>query len=89
MNQALERNTSESTYAFRFASSDQLLHLTRQQAELITYLTVLVEHKNDFLSIQNGNGEYVLHEPLEYSSFVAILRAITSQNPYKLLDELS
>ena len=76
------------TYAFRFSTSDQLLHLTQQQIDLIPYLSVLMAHKNDFASIENENGEYVLHEPMKYYSFVAILRSISSGNPYKLLDEL-
>jgi hypothetical protein len=76
------------TYACRFSSSDQLVHFTQQQIDSIPYLSVLIAHKNDFLSIQNENGEYILNEPIEYSSFMSILRSIPSQNPYKLLDEL-
>ena len=45
-------------------------------------------HKNDFTSIENENGEYVLNEPMEYFSFMSILRSISSRNPYRLLDEL-
>jgi hypothetical protein len=76
------------TYAFRFSSSDQLVHFTQQQIDSIPYLSVLIAHKNDFLSIENENGEYVLNEPIEYSSFMSIIRSIPSQNPYKLFDEL-
>ena len=81
-------SNSPVTYPFRFASSDQLIHLTQQQIHLIPYLSVLIAHQNDFLSSQNENGEYVLNAPFEYSSFMSILRSISSQNPYKLLDEL-
>ena len=76
------------TYEFRFASSDQLLHLTQQQIDLIPYLSVLMTHRNDFVSIENANGEYLLNEPMEYFSLVAILRSVSSRNPYRLLDEL-
>jgi hypothetical protein len=37
--------------AFRFASSDQLVHLTQQQIDLVPYLSILMTYKNDFLSI--------------------------------------
>ena len=90
MAEVFHRNDSNSpvTYAFRFASSDQLIYLTQQQIDLIPYLSVLIAHQNDFLSSQNETGEYVLNEPIGYSSFMSILRSISSQNPYKLLDEL-
>lgn len=41
-------------------------------------------HKNHFLSIENENGEYVLNEPIKYSSFLFIIHSISSQNPYEL-----
>jgi hypothetical protein len=75
-------------WVFRFTPSDELVHLTERQLGLIPYLSTLVENKDNFSSIENANGEYVLNPPLEYLCFVAILRSITSQNPYKLFDEL-
>ena len=69
------------TYAFRFASSDQLLHLTQQQIDLIPDSSLLVADKNE-------NGEYVLNEPIEYSSLMAILHSLSCQNPCRLLNEL-
>jgi hypothetical protein len=75
-------------YAFRFGSSDQLVHLTQEQLDNIPYLSVLITHKDDFSSTQNKNGEYVLNNPIEYTWFMAILRSIGSKNPYTLFDEL-
>jgi hypothetical protein len=77
------------TYAFRFGSSDKLVHLTQQQLDLIPYLSALVAHKDDFSSIQNENDEFVLNNPIEYSWFMSILRSIISKNPYILFNELS
>ncbi|CAF3890714.1 unnamed protein product, partial [Rotaria sp. Silwood1] len=52
----------------RFGTSDKLVHLTQQQQlDLIPYLSVLVAHKNDFSSIENENGEYVLSHSIEYT----------------------
>ena len=78
----------EEQYTFRFVSSNQLIHLTQEQVDRIPYLSVLLAHKNDFLSIENENGEYVLKPPLEYYSLTSILRSITSNNPYELFDKL-
>lgn len=49
----------------------------------------LVAHTDDFSSIRNENGEYVLNYPIEYTYFVAILHSITDQQPYVLFNELS
>ena len=84
----IETNARENQYAFRFVSSNQLVYLTQQQIDLIPYLSVLLAHKDDFLSIENENGEYLLNDPIEYHSFLAILHSITLNNPYILLEQL-
>lgn len=83
-----ELNFKENHYSFRFVSSNQLVRLTQQQLHLIPYLSALIAHKDQFLSIENEKGEYLLRDPIEYSPFVAILHSITSNNPYLLLDQL-
>lgn len=75
-------------YALRFSSSDEVLHLNQEQIDLIPYLSALISHKDDFLSIENEKGEYILNPPIEYHSLTSILRSIASNNPYKLFDEL-
>ncbi|CAF5041557.1 unnamed protein product, partial [Rotaria sp. Silwood1] len=75
-------------HAFRFGTSDKLVHLTQQELNRIPYLFNLVAHKDDFSSAQNKNGEYVLNHPIEYTWFMAIFRSITSQQPYILFNEL-
>ncbi|CAF1317428.1 unnamed protein product [Rotaria sordida] len=75
-------------YAFRFGTSDKLVHLTQQQLDRIPYLCALVAHKDDFLLNQNEYGEYVLHHPIEYTSFMPIFRSITSEHPYTLFNEV-
>ena len=75
-------------YSFRLNSSDEVIHLTQEQIDLIPYLSRLMLHKDDFVSIANQNGEYDLNLPIEYHSLTAIVRSITSNNPYKLFDEL-
>ncbi|CAF3314667.1 unnamed protein product [Rotaria sp. Silwood2] len=75
-------------YAFRFGTSDKLVHLTQQELNRIPYLFNLVVHKDDFSSAQNENGEYVLNHPIEYTWFMAIFHSITSEQPYTLFDEL-
>ena len=90
MAEASHVNASNTTimYAFRFGTSDKLVHLTQQQLDLIPYLSTFVAHKDDFLSIQNENGEYVLNHPIEYTWFISILRSVTSEQPYTLFNEL-
>ena len=85
---AIESNANENEYVFRFLPANQVIHLTRQQVDLIPYLSALIVHKNDFVSIENENGEYVLNPPLEYHSLRHILRSISSNNPYELFDQL-
>ncbi|CAF2115391.1 unnamed protein product [Rotaria magnacalcarata] len=83
----IDHNTTVS-YTFRFGTSDKLIHLTQEQLDRFPYLTVLVAHKDDFLSILNENGEYVLSSPIRYTWFMAILHSLTSQNPCTLFNEL-
>ncbi|CAF1258309.1 unnamed protein product [Rotaria sp. Silwood1] len=75
-------------YAFRFGTSNKLVHLTQQQLNRIPYLFNLVAHKDDFLLVQNENGEYVLRHPIEYNWFMPILCSITSEQSYTLFSEL-
>ncbi|CAF1401056.1 unnamed protein product [Rotaria sordida] len=75
-------------YAFRFGTSDKLVHLTQQQLDRIPYLCALVAHKDDFLLNQNEYGEYVLHHLIEYTWFMPIFRSITSEHPYTLFNEV-
>ncbi|CAF1198901.1 unnamed protein product, partial [Rotaria sordida] len=75
-------------YAFRFGTSDKLVHLTQQQLDRIPYLCALVAHKDDFLLNQNEYDEYVLHHPIEYTWFMPIFRSITSEHPYILFNEV-
>ncbi|CAF3529128.1 unnamed protein product [Rotaria sp. Silwood1] len=75
-------------YAFRFGTSNKLVHLTQQQLNRIPYLFNLVAHKDDFLLVQNENGEYILSHPIEYNWFMPILCSITSEQSYTLFGEL-
>ncbi|CAF4383234.1 unnamed protein product [Rotaria magnacalcarata] len=76
-------------YAFRFETSDKLVHLTQEELNRIPYLSNIVAHKDDFLSSQNENGEYVLSHPIEYNWYMAIFHSITSRQPYTLFNELA
>ncbi|CAF0846763.1 unnamed protein product [Adineta steineri] len=76
-------------YTFRFNISDKVVHLTQQELQLIPFLFNVVVHKDNFLSIQNDNGEYVLNYPIQYTWFKPILRSVTSEQPYTLFNELS
>ncbi|CAF2107866.1 unnamed protein product [Rotaria magnacalcarata] len=76
-------------YAFHFGTSDKLVHLTQEELNRIPYLSNIVAHKDDFLSPQNENGEYVLSHPIEYNWYMAIFHSITSRHPYTLFNELA
>jgi hypothetical protein len=76
-------------YAFHFGTSDKLVHLNQQQLDRIPYLSILVARKDDFKSMQNKTGEYVLNYPIEYTSFIPILRSIIPKQPYTLINEIS
>jgi hypothetical protein len=75
-------------YAFRFMPSNKCIRLNQKQLDCIPYLTALVEHKDDFLSSRNENGEFVLNPPIDYTWFLAILHSIISEQPYSLFTEL-
>lgn len=77
------------TYVFRFGASNEPLRLTQEQLDRIPYLLGLVTNDQKFLSIRNKHGEYVLNPPIHYQWFMPIFRAITSQQPYVLFNELS
>ncbi|CAF1083929.1 unnamed protein product [Rotaria sp. Silwood1] len=76
-------------YTFRFGASDEHVHLTETELNCIPYLKKFVEHKNDFSSHQNENGEFVLNDFIEFTCFMAILRSVISRQPYRLFSELS
>ena len=90
MTEAFDTTDSNTTvsYAFRFGTSDKIVHLTQQQLNRIPYLFNLVAHKDNSLPVQNENNEYVLNSPVHYSSFMAILYSITVEQPYVLFNEL-
>ena len=81
-------NPNEEQYSFRFIPSNEVIHLTQEQIDLIPYLSVLVAHEEYFLSSRNEKGEYLLNCPIEYHSFLTILHSITLKNAYILLHEL-
>jgi hypothetical protein len=75
-------------YTFRFGISDKVVHLTQEQLNRIPYLSTLLIHKDDFSSIKNSNGEYVLNPPIDYISFMIILCSLISKRSYVLFNEL-
>jgi hypothetical protein len=79
---------NEVIYTFHFSASNQRLQLTQKQIDRIPYLSALVTHKDDFLSTQNSNGEYLLNPPIHYVWLMAILYSITSEQAYSLFNEL-
>ncbi|CAF1524015.1 unnamed protein product, partial [Rotaria sp. Silwood1] len=90
MNESSETGEAhqEMIYPFRFGTSNKLIYLTQEQLDRIPYLSALVAHKNDFSSIENENGEYVLSSRIRYTWFTAILRSITTEQPSALFTEL-
>jgi hypothetical protein len=84
----VKESSNEVTYVFRFGTSDKSVQLTQQQLDLIPYLSTLVANKDNFLSPQNENGEYVLNDPIKYTWFMAIFRSITFKQPYTLFAKL-
>ncbi|CAF4276387.1 unnamed protein product [Rotaria sp. Silwood2] len=80
--------TTELIYKFRFQQSGQSVHLTKKQLNFIPYLSTLVTNQNDVSNIQNQNDEYLLKSPIDYTSFMVILRLVTSDQPYILFNEL-
>lgn len=75
-------------YKFRFGMSDKMIHLSRQELLRIPYISALVAHKDDFISIQNENDEFVLNHPFEYAWFKSILLAVNAKQPQILFNEL-
>ena len=75
-------------YKFRFGTSDKLVQLTQHQLDRMPYLSTLVAHKDDFLSMKNDQNEYVLRHPIHYNEFMAILHSITIEQPYALFTSL-
>jgi hypothetical protein len=82
------RPSKKVIYPFRFLNTNKLVRLNEKQLNCIPYLSSLVAHKDDFLSVQNENGEYILHPPIHYTWFMAILPSIISKQPYTLITEL-
>jgi len=85
----ISSTNKEMTYPFRFGTTNKLLHLTQHQLDRIPYLSNLIAHKDDFLSIENDNGEYVLSSNIRFNWFSVILRSITTEHPSVLFTELS
>jgi hypothetical protein len=66
VSKTIDPNLKVNKYTFRFPLSNQVVHLTQHQLNLIPYLSTLLSHKNDFLSIENENGECILNDPIKY-----------------------
>ncbi len=84
----VNNTNKEVMYAFRFMPSNKCIRLNQKQLDCIPYLAALVEHKDNFLSSQNENDEFVLNAPIDYTWFLAILHSIISEQPYSLFTEL-
>ncbi|CAF3477115.1 unnamed protein product, partial [Rotaria sp. Silwood2] len=80
---------NEVMYPFRFGTSNKSIRLTQQQLDRIPYLSALIAHRDDFLSVQNKDGEYILNSRIRYNWFMAILSSITTEQPSALFTELS
>ena len=78
----------ETIYKFRFNDTNEHVCLTEKQLDRIPYLSALLSHRDDFLSIENENGEYLLNHPIRYKWFIPILQSITFEQPYLLFNEL-
>jgi len=86
---SIDEKNAEILYPFRFVASNKVINLTQQQLDRIPYLSTLVARKDDFLSAQNENGEYVLGSQIRFSWFKVILNAIVTEKPSTLFSELS
>jgi hypothetical protein len=51
-------------------------------------ISTLLANEENFLSIQNENGEYVFNPPIHYNCFMPILCSITLEQPHILFHEL-
>ncbi|UJR12658.1 hypothetical protein I4U23_016832 [Adineta vaga] len=76
-------------YKFRFKPSNKLIYLTKEELSRIPLSFTLVEHKNNFLSIENDHNEYLLHYPVSYKWFIPILNSLNTEQAYILFNELS
>lgn len=85
----IDDTNEETTYAFRFGTTNKVIHLNEQQVNGIPYLSAIITHKNDFSSIENENGEYVLNSRIRYNWFMPIFQSITMGHPSALFTELS
>jgi hypothetical protein len=85
----IENTNEETIYTFRFGTTKRVIHLTEDQLNCIPYLSLLVTHNNDFSSIQNEDGEYVLDSRIRYNWFIPILKSATTGHPSALFTELS
>jgi hypothetical protein len=80
--------SKKATYTFRFSTSNKCLRLNQKQLDHIPYLSTLVAHDDDFISIRNENDEYVLDSSIHYNCIISILLSIRSKQPYTLFTEL-
>ena len=78
----------ETMYTFRFGTSNKIVQLTQKQLDHFPYLTSLVVHRNDFSSIENENGEYVLSSRIRYNWFMPIFQSIRTGHSSALFTEL-
>ena len=81
----------ETMIAFRLNDANERVcpkQQQQQQLDCIPYLAALIAYKDDFLSIENENGAYVLNPPICYTWFKSILHSIISEEPYVLFNEL-
>ena len=83
----LDDKNQETTYTFRFCNNDKVIQLTEEQLNCIPYLSLLVAHNNDFESVQNEDGQYILNSRIRYNWFMPILHAATTPSkPKKACD---
>ncbi|CAF1184764.1 unnamed protein product [Adineta steineri] len=76
-------------FKFGFDNCDKIVELSEEEIHRIPYLSSLISHKDDFLSIKNDKNEYILHHPICYNLLIPILNSINNENLYSLLNDLS
>ncbi|CAF3695675.1 unnamed protein product [Adineta steineri] len=76
-------------FKFGFDNCDKIVELSEEEIHRIPYLSSLISHKDDFLSIKNDKNEYILHHPICYNLLIPILNSINNEKPYSLLNDLS
>jgi hypothetical protein len=84
----IDDTNEETKYTFRFGNTNKVIHLTEEQLNCIPYLSLLVTHNNDFSSIQNEDGEYVLDSRIRYNWFMPIFQSAMTGHPSALFTEL-